>query len=83
MQTQRRYVVRLYVKGRGLTGILEDAHTGAEIPFRNARELVSLFCKAGMPSSQPALPTSGVLVTDLSAGTSSSPPHRDKKEDKK
>jgi hypothetical protein len=51
MPTQRRYVVRLYEKGRYLAGILEDARTGAENPFNGARELVSLLRTPPVPSS--------------------------------
>jgi hypothetical protein len=68
MLERRRYVVRLYGKGGHLTGILEDARTGAENPFRNARELVSLLCKAGLPSPQSMPPRGGTCTTDLRLG---------------
>lgn len=68
MLQRRRYVVRLYGKCGHLTGILEDARTGAENLFRNACELVSLLCKAGLPCPQSKPATCRTYSTELRRG---------------
>ena len=68
MLERRRYVVRLYGEGSHLTGILEDARTGAENPFRDALELVSLLRKAELPSPQPVPPRGRACTADLGRG---------------
>jgi hypothetical protein len=80
--TQRRYVVRLYRKGRSLGGILEDAHTGIEKPFNGARELVSLLRKSRVTSSQSTLPRGNSSITDP-RGDARQPKRRVKKENRK
>jgi hypothetical protein len=65
MLERRRYVVRLYGNGTHVTGILEDARTGAQNTFRDADELVSLLGKAGLTSSQSVPPKGGTRTTDL------------------
>jgi hypothetical protein len=52
MVERRRYLVRLYGKSGQLVGIVEDVRTGAENPFRDARELVSLLRRAEAPTDQ-------------------------------
>lgn len=81
MLTQRRYVVRLYGKGRFLAGILEDARTGAEKPFNGARELVSLLRTPGVPSSASLQPKGDLPNPDLVASNRKLK-HSIRKEDK-
>jgi len=57
MLLSRRFLVRIYSKDRNcLSGILEDARTGRETSFRNARELISLLQSNGSDSSTSPLP---------------------------
>jgi len=55
MTAQRRYIVRLQ-EGDRVAGVLENARTGAETPFRNARQLLSLLSDRRPLSSEAALP---------------------------
>ena len=81
MPTQQRYVVRLYGKGRFLAGILEDARTGAEKPFKGARELVSLLRTRRVPASSSLQPKGGLPNTEFFDGDRKSR-RRIQKEDK-
>ena len=69
MQTHRRYVVRLYCEGRSLDGVLEDARTGIERPFKDVRELVSLLRQSALTSSQSTPPKGGPSIKNLRGDT--------------
>ena len=44
MAQPRRYIVRVYRQGfRALSGVVQDAATQGERPFRDARELIELL----------------------------------------
>lgn len=58
MLEPRRYLVRLHGR-HPLNGILEDARTGGEQTFRNARELLTLLRRGDFPPSEAPSPTGG------------------------
>lgn len=64
MPALRRFVVRLRCEGRKLAGVLEDARTGAESPFANSRELVSLLVRLGSVSFRTGPPRGGLSTTN-------------------
>ena len=65
MQTARRYVIRLRSNARRLAGVLEDARTGAENPFKNAWEFVSLLYYFSTTSSDSVLSRGSSSITAL------------------
>ncbi len=81
MPTHQRSVVLLYGKGRYLAVILKHARTGAEKPFKGARELVSLLRMRRVPSSSSLQPKGGLPNTEFFDGDRKSR-RRIRKEDK-